>query len=96
MKQIAEDGIQTENDLVDIPQRKGYSEGFDLWRMRDEIEKLCRRAEAAEDEIKTLEMRLHTLETDLRVLTRMVNDDTRKRMGEYPITGDGLQAICPT
>lgn len=85
-------GDETETDIVDV----GYSGRFDLWRMRDEILQLCRRAEAAEDEIKTLEMRLHTLETDLRVLTRMVNDDTRKRMGECPITGDGLQAICPT
>lgn len=33
MKQIAEDGIQTENDLVDIPQKKGYSKDFDLWKM---------------------------------------------------------------
>lgn len=63
-------GDETETDIVDV----GYSEGFDLWRMRDEIEKLCRRSEQLEDQIRTLETRVRVLETDLKVITRMVNE----------------------
>lgn len=63
-------GDETETDIVDV----GYSKRFDLWRMRDEIGKLCRRSEQLEDQIRTLETRVRVLETDLKVITRMVNE----------------------
>jgi hypothetical protein len=78
MRHIPESGIQTDDDIVDIPQQancpRSYSERFDLWGMRNEIEKLCRRSEQLEDQIRTLETRVRVLETDLKVITRMVNE----------------------
>lgn len=69
MKHIAENGIQTENDLVDIPQqRKGYSEDFDLWETMRQVDDLKRRMDNAVYRIRYLESRVLHLEGEVAVL----------------------------
>jgi hypothetical protein len=40
MRHIPETGIQTDEDIVDIPQQQRYDEDFDLWEMREELKRL--------------------------------------------------------